>query len=244
MKKNILTILLVFTLTTLSAQPRSGIMPPPPATPSIVVESRHGEVFQVYINGDLMNNAPRTQVIVDNLDGYMQEVIVVLSHPARKAAILQAFATQEGTIVLVDYDVRSQRLNLHAPQQDAYLYGEQPVVTPPTVHMPTTPPVVVPQQPVTVSDAWVDEMIELINRQSFDKEKLATARGLLSNGLPFTTTQIARIATTMTFSSAQVDFLKDAYLHCYDRENYERALAILTFSSDRQKVRTYIASLR
>ena len=247
MKKLLLTLLALLSLSTLSAQPRGShvsIQTPPPATPSIVFESRHGETFQVYLNGDLMNNVPRTQVVVDNLDGYMQEAIVILTHPARKAAIIQVFATLEGTPVFVNYDDRNQQLNLQTTQREDYLYEEQPAVMPPTPSIPPTPPVIEPPAPATVSDAWVDEMIVLINRQSFDKEKLTTARGLLSNGLPFTAAQIARITSTMTFSSTQVDFLKDAYLHCYDPENYEHALAVLTFSTDRQKVRTYIASLR
>lgn len=247
MKKLLLTLLVLLSLSTLSAQPRGShgsIQTPPPATPSIVFESRYGETFQVYLNGDLMNNVPRTQVVVDNLDGYMQEAIVILTHPARKAAIIQVFATMEGTPVFVNYDDRNQQLSLQTTHRDDYVYDGQPAVMPPTPSIPPTSPVIEPPAPATVSDAWVDEMIVLINRQSFDKEKLSTARGLLSNGLPFTAAQIARITSTMTFSSTQVDFLKDAYLHCYDPENYEHALAVLTFSTDRQKVRTYIASLR
>lgn len=246
MKKLLLTLLSLLSLSTLSAQPRgshASIQTPPPATPSIVFESRYGETFQVYLNGDLMNNVPRTQVVVDNLDGYMQEAIVVLTHPARKAAIIQVFATLEGTPVFVNYDDQNQQLSLQTTHRDDYIYDDgQPAVMPPATSIPPTPPVIEPPAPATVSDAWVDEMIVLINRQSFDKEKLTTARGLLSNGLPFTAAQIARITGTMTFGSTQVDFLKDAYLHCYDPENYEHALAVLTFSSDRQKVRTYIAT--
>ena len=237
MKKLFLTLFAVLSLATLSAQPHGNrhnnhgsVPPPPPATPSIIVEAQQGETFQVYVNGDLVNNVPKSQVVVDQLDNQMQDIIVVLNHPSRKAGIIQAYATVEGTRVTVSYDPRAHRMLLYTPR------------TPPTPPTPPAPPVV--EEPATVSDAWVDEMVAIINAQSFDNEKLTTAKGLLTNGRPFTVDQIIRITRTMTYSTSQVEFLKAAYRHCIDPENYERALAILTFSSDRQKVRKYIDSLR
>ena len=258
MKKLFLTLFAVLSLATLSAQPHGNrhnnhgsVPPPPPATPSIIVEAQQGETFQVYVNGDLVNNVPKNQVVVDQLDNQMQDIIVVLNHPARKAGIIQAYASVEGTPVTVSYDPRNRRMFLYTNRQSVAPGGPHHSVTPPTpsTHptrttppMPPAPPVV--EEPATVSDAWVDEMVSIIEAQSFDNEKLVTAKGLLTNGRPFTVDQIVRITRTMTFASSQVDFLKAAYIHCIDRENYERALAILTFSSDRQKVRKYIDSLR
>ena len=115
-------------------------------------------------------------------------------------------------------------------------------VTPPT---PPTPPSINPpaiEEPAIASDQWVDEMVDILKGQSFDSEKLNTAKGLLNNGLPLTASQIARIAQTLDFASSQVDFLKAAYSHCYDPQNYERALSVLTFSSDRETVRNYIST--
>ena len=257
MKKVLLTLLAVFTLTALSAQPNGihhnnpGSAPQHLATPSIIVESHHGETFFVYLNGDLMNNVPKTQVVVDKLNNQIQDIIVVLNHPAHKAGIIQAFASVEGTRVSVSYDPRDHRMFLYTDRQNGAA-GTSGYGTPSTPSTPTTPPasggttIVKPANPakLTVSDAWVDEMIGLINQQSFENEKLSTAKGLLSNKLPFTSDQIARIAGALKFGTAQVDFLKAAYTRCYDRDNYERAIAVLTFASDRKKVRTYIESLR
>lgn len=218
-----------------------GSFPPPPQAPSILVQAQNHETFQVYVDGDLINNVPNQEVLVSNLDTRLHEVVVVLTHPARKAAVTQLYATAPSPIILVSYDMHRQQMLLYAPQvgDNSHRHGQhhhQSSFTPPT------PPMI--EEPVTASDQWVDEMVAILKGQSFDSEKLTTAKGLLNNGLPLTASQIARIAQTFDFGSSQVDFLKAAYSHCFDPQNYERALAILTFSSDRESVRTFINTLR
>ena len=223
-----------------------GSFPPPPQAPSILVQSQNHETFQVYVDGDLINNIPNQEVLVNNLDSRLHEVVVVLTHPARKAAVTQLYASTPSPIILVSYDMHRQQMLLYAPQvgdnspRHGHHHHQSSLITPPT---PPTPPIVI-DEPVTASDQWVDEMVAILKGQSFDSEKLNTAKGLLNNGLPLTASQIARIAQTFDFGSSQVDFLKAAYSHCFDPQNYERALAILTFSSDRESVRTFISTLR
>lgn len=218
-----------------------GSFPPPPQAPSILVQAQNHETFQVYVDGDLINNVPNQEVLVSNLDTRLHEVVVVLTHPARKAAVTQLYATAPSPIILVSYDMHRQQMLLYAPQvgDNSPRHGQhhhQSSFTPPT------PPMI--EEPATATDQWVDEMVAILKGQSFDSEKLTTAKGLLNNGLPLTASQIARIAQTFDFGSSQVDFLKAAYSHCFDPQNYERALAILTFSSDRESVRTFINTLR
>ena len=199
----------------------------------------------MYVDGDLINNVPNQEVLVSNLDTRLHEVVVVLTHPARKAAVTQLYATAPSPIILVSYDMHRQQMLLYAPQvgdnspRHGQHHHQSSFSIPPT---PPTPPII--EEPVTASDQWVDEMVAILKGQSFDSEKLSTAKGLLNNGLPLTASQIARIAQTFDFGSSQVDFLKAAYSHCFDPQNYERALAILTFSSDRESVRTFINTLR
>ena len=206
----------------------------------------------MYIDGDLVNNMPNSEVLINNLDTRLHEVIVVLTHPAHKASATQLYADIPSPIVTVSYDMRRQQMllytsqtggnypgNGHNPHHDGnhrHTHGTTP--TPPSIN----PPVI--EEPATVTDQWVNEMIAIIKRQSFDSEKLTASKGLLNNGLPLTTEQIARIAQTLDFGSSQVDFLKAAYSHCYDPQNYELALTVLTFSSDRETVRNYISTLR
>ena len=255
MKRLSLILALLLIGTALSAQPRGkhhhhNATAQRHATPSILVQAQHGEMFQVYVDGDLINQVPLAEVLVDRLDTRLHDVIIVLTHPARKAAATQLYAALDPVpTLLVDYDMRRQQMLLFSsqnhgtPPQQGHMPHQHILPTPPT---PPADPVIIPQaiaidEPVTVSDQWVNEMIAIINNQSFDSEKLSTAKGLLSNGKPFTASQIARIGQTLEFNNSQVDFLKAAYHHCIDPENYERALSILSFSNDRQSLRDYIS---
>ena len=250
MKKGPLT-LLVFTFyllasITLSAQTYGthnhnphGSFPPPPQAPSILVQAQNHETFQVYIDGDLVNNVPNQEVLIRNLDSRLHEVVVILAHPAHKAAVTQLYASTPSPIILVSYDMHRQQLLLYNPQPSDY-HSHHGHHSHHHDYRTPTPPVI--EEPTTVSDTWVDEMVDIIKGQSFDSEKLTAAKGLLNNGLPLTASQIARIAQTLDFGSSQVDFLKAAYSHCFDPQNYERALSVLTFSSDRETVRNYIST--
>lgn len=267
MKPFALFILSFLAVCTLSAQPRTGISHPNPghhtlATPTIIVVAQHAENFYVYLNGDLVNETPSSRVVIDRLDNRPQQLIVVLNMPARKADMVEVYPSPEGTEVSVEYNQRLHQLSLLVPQQYAtqnrpYRPAGQPhnrfhnpntaqptFPTHPTPLTPSTPSTPFINEPSTVSDTWVDEMVEILNSQSFDSEKLIIAKSLLNNGLPFKATQIERIARTFDFTTSQVDFLKEAYTHCYDPENYERALSVLTFISDREKVRSHIESLQ
>lgn len=250
MKKRPLT-LLVFTFyllasITLSAQTYGthnhnphGSFPPPPQAPSILVQAQNHETFQVYIDGDLVNNVPNQEVLIRNLDSRLHEVVIILTHPTHKAAVTQLYASTPSPIILVSYDMHRQQLLLYNPQPSDY-HSHHGHHSHQHDYGTPTPPVI--EEPATVSDTWVNEMVDIIKGQSFDSEKLTTAKGLLNNGLPLTASQIARIAQTLDFGSSQVDFLKAAYSHCFDPQNYERALTVLTFSSDRETVRNYIST--
>lgn len=228
MKRLALLLLTMTVACTLAAQPVGKPNPfhrhkpafKPIPSPTIIVQAQNTENFYVYLNGDLINETPRSQVVIDRLDDNLHEVIIVLNQPARKAIVMEVYADISGTILTVDYSHRNNQLTVTAPENRMAV----PV-------------------PQVVSDEWVDEMVGILNDQSFDTERSQTAKGLLNNGLPFTTNQIARIASTFSFSTGKVEFLKLAYTHCINPENYERALAVLTFSNDRQEVRDYINSL-
>ncbi len=216
-----------------------GTFPPPPQAPSILVQSQNHETFQVYIDGDLVNNVPNQEVLIRNLDSRLHEVVVILTHPAHKAAVTQLYASNPSPIILVSYDMHRQQLLLYNPQPSDYHSHHRHHSHQPNYGTPNPPTI---EEPAVASDQWVDEMVSILKGQSFDSEKLTTAIGLLNNGFPLTASQIARIAQTLDFGSSQVDFLKAAYTHCFDPQNYEHALAVLTFSSDRETVRNYIST--
>ena len=82
MKKLILLSTALLLVGILSAQPRGTHHNSTTPTPSILIQAQQNETFQVYVNGDLINNIPKSEVLVNNLDTRLHEVVVILSHPA------------------------------------------------------------------------------------------------------------------------------------------------------------------
>ena len=83
----------------------------PIPTPTIIVQAQNAESFYVYLNGDLVNEVPRTQVVIDRLDNNPQEIIVVLNHPVRKAAAVDV----QGTTPTTQEHTTPNSLQSHSP---------------------------------------------------------------------------------------------------------------------------------
>ena len=256
MKRVIATLLLTLAaLASLAQNARPGDRPgavPPPARYTVNFESRHGESFSVFIDGELQNRMPQTRVMVNNISGSTHEVIVVLKRPAEKAATLALRPGEPNVTVAVNYDRRLERLYLYTPEhnrpQDDVLAQwrnrkptqDQPAVAP----APGQPPVPPAEPAVRVStDDEVDSMVVRMKQQPFDSDRLALGKVIVASA-NLTAAHIARLAKTIDFSQTQVEFLKYAYAYCMDKPNYHQAVEVLTFSSDKKKVLDYIATQR
>lgn len=84
-------------------------------------------------------------------------------------------------------------------------------------------------------------MVARMRKQTFDSDRLALGKVIVASS-DLTAGQVARLAETLEFTSSQVDFLKYAYPYCVDKVNYNIAVDVLTFSSDKKKVMDYITS--
>lgn len=204
-------------------------------------ESYNGESYMVFIDGDAVNSTPQSRVMVNDLSDRRHEVVVVLRRPAQKAAVLQLQPGEPNIRVTVTYDARTETLSLYTPShnraEDVYTrHGE------PHHHVP---PVVPPADPNfhPATEADMQGMIERMKGQSFDSDKLALGKVIVASS-SLTAEQIGRLAETISFSSTQVEFLEYAYPYCVDKMNYYKAVDVLAFSSDKQKVLEYIATLR
>lgn len=219
---------------------------PPPTRYNVSFESQHGETFSVFVNGDLQNRMPQSRVLVTDIGDQTHEVVVVLKRPAEKAAVLMLRPGEPNVTVNVNYDVRQEMLHLFTPaynrpdgERPRHARHERPQVPPANnAYEPYVPEV---QSPRQATDDDVDMMVLQLKAQSFDNERLALAKTLVSSAM-FTSAQIARMAQTIDFSNSQVDFLKYAYSYCSDPQGYARAIEVLTFSSDKRKVTDYIAT--
>lgn len=220
---------------------------------NVTFESRHGEAFSVYIDGNLVNRMPQGRVLVNNISRQVHEVVVVLRRPADKAAVMRFIPGEVNAVVNVDYDVHTEYLHLYtAPcnrPDDNPSHGG-PHVRAATPNVPQSVfdgndvVMIVGDMPSQLaSDEEVDAMVAQLKAESFDSDRLALARTLIATSL-FSSAQIARLAQTIDFSNSQVEFLKHAYHRCSDPRNYSRAIEVLTFSTDRKKVNDYIATQR
>ncbi len=239
--------MLVFAAGLLYAQPGRPGSVPPPTRYNVSFESHHGEIFSVFVDGDLMNRMPQSRVIVNDIGDQTHEVVVVLKRPSEKAAVLMLRPGEPNVTVNVDYDARQELLYLYTPaynrpdgDRDRRFRRERPEAPPVGGYEPYTPAEPTHRQ---ATDDDVDMMVLQLKAQSFDNERLVLAKTLVSSAL-FTSAQIARMAQTIDFSNSQVDFLKYAYQYCSDPQGYGRAIEVLTFSSDKKKVSDYIATQR
>lgn len=221
---------------------------------TVSFESQHDEVFSVFIDGNIMNRMPQNRVLVSDLTDQMHEVVVVLRRPTQKAAVLQLVPGEPNIKVTISYDVHNDAFILNTPSCNRAGEHEVPrpvsvvhpaVVPPPPVHPMEQPPHNPPyQEPVAVrhaSDKEVDAMVARMRKQTFDSDRLALGKVIVASS-DLTAGQVARLAETLEFTSSQVDFLKYAYPYCVDKANYNIAVDVLTFSSDKKKVMDYITS--
>ncbi len=227
---------------------------PRPTRNTVSFESRGGETFSVFVDGDLMNRMPQNRVMVSDLDNQTHEVVVVLRRPAQKAAVVNLRLAEPNAVVSVSYDQRADVLDLQTssrnisserpaprprPAAGGNHGGNQTVVQQVIVQHPPQPPA--PPEALGASEEQLAGMIARMKAQSFDNDRLALGKVIVASS-NLTALQIARLAETIDFSSSQVDFLKYAFHYCVDPVNYYKTTDVLTFSSDKKKVLDYIAT--
>ena len=108
--------------------------------------------------------------------------------------------------------------------------------TPPTTPTPPTPPV---NQPFSEQEFQI--AYNTVSTQTFESDKLMVAKQVVSSR-PVLTSQIARLTKLFDFENTKLDFLKYAYHHCFDPQNYYTTYNLLSFSSSKKELKNYIAT--
>ncbi len=251
MKKTL--IVLVATLMAVGAVAQQVTVKNKPEAPtrhSVSFEARQGETFVVYFDGELMNRMPRSRVQLDDVAVKSHEVVVVSKRPVEKAAVLYLTPRDEKVVVNVNYDSRLEQLYLYTPSHNRSDYEEGLRLAlngakgdkADKLKLVAVEDVAVDEVP-EVTDSVLVEILQQLRGQSFDSDRLALAKVLVTS-YSLTARQIGRMTSTIDFSNSQVDFLKYAYVYCRDKGNYYDAVEVLTFSSDKRKVIDYIATQR
>lgn len=224
---------------------------------SVQFESKRGETFTVFIDGLPVNRMPQSRVLATDVSGQEHEVVVVLKRPTDRAAVLSLNPVEASVSVNVTYDEAQERLYLYTAaanrgrNRNDYDVSQALDGANTSMRSSRRRPEAAerPQEPVAADTAAVeapdDEAINLLilqmRERAFSDDRVALGKTLVA-ATPMTADQIARLAATIDYSSAQVDFLKYAYDYCLDPANYSRAVDVLSFSSDKRKVLEYIAT--
>lgn len=87
------------------------------------------------------------------------------------------------------------------------------------------------------------DFLYTLKNQSFDSDKLSIARQALRDNY-FDTYQIREVMSIMDFEKNRVDFAKDAYANCLDKQNYFRVNDAFEFSSSIRELEDYIFTSR
>ncbi|MBR1550552.1 MAG: DUF4476 domain-containing protein [Bacteroidales bacterium] len=245
MKKIFVLIAVCLAMAGAMAQPGHHGRAPRPQVYSVSFQSQHGESFNVFVDGELMNRMPQSRVMVSDVTDRTHEVVVILKRPVQKAAVLQLLPGEPSVVVNVNYDERTESLSLYTPSHNR-ADGRQVnyVPAPAPQRMAPVPPASEPPMEPEVRRATEEDVAAMVVRmknQSFDSDRLALGKVIVASS-NLTAAQIARLAETIDFSSSQVEFLKYAYNYCIDKPNYYTTVDVLTFSSDKKKVLDYIAT--
>lgn len=99
------------------------------------------------------------------------------------------------------------------------------------------PPAISAPAPVPLGKAAFEGLLKQLQRLSFSDEQLTLAREAARGGAFFTSDQVGQLMRTSAFGDNQVRLAAALYPHVVDPQNFAQLASILTFESDRQKLR-------
>ncbi|MBO6051018.1 MAG: DUF4476 domain-containing protein [Bacteroidales bacterium] len=199
--------------------PAPGQQHPHQQLHTLVLNANNGEEFVVYVDGDIVNRKAMSSVLVHNLNNQPHDIYVVLKRPVDKITVMRYFPDMIVENCMVSYNIQTRNLELTMMQ---------PQAVPPQ-----------PNLPHICSYEEVEQMYNLLKKESFDDTRLSMAKNMVSHQ-HLAAHQIKRLAESFTFDSNKLAFLKYAYAYCVDQQNYYVCLEVLTFSSDKENLMRYI----
>lgn len=115
----------------------------------------------------------------------------------------------------------------------------------PTIQFPPSTQVDVVLEPaqVNMNDTDFSQALSVIEKQSFESNKLTTAKQVVANNL-LSVEQIMKICKLFSFENTKLDFAKSAYDHCIDKERYYLMNDVLEYSSSKDELDRFISSQR
>lgn len=91
------------------------------------------------------------------------------------------------------------------------------------------------------TDADVDVMVNKIESESFKDERMDRAK-FVTMGYCFVSEQVIELMDAFWFEDEKLEIAKHLYKQTTDRNNYDLVVDALTYKSDRDELRAYIAN--
>ena len=186
---------------------------------TVAFTAEHGELFVVYVDGDIVNRKAASSVLVQNLTPQPHDIFVVLKRPVDKIAMIRYLPNMLVENIFVSYNAMTGMLELKSMQPQ-----------------PVTPQV---QPPHICTFEEVERMYNALKKESFDDTRLSLAKTMVTNNR-MAAHQIKHLAESFTFDNNKLAFLKYAYAYCIDQQNYYECAEVLTFSSDKENLLRFI----
>ncbi|MBR1990923.1 MAG: DUF4476 domain-containing protein [Bacteroidales bacterium] len=112
---------------------------------------------------------------------------------------------------------------------------QQPVI----VEMPVPEPAPAMPVPQACSPEKFSQIKNMVSQQAFEDDKMGVAKQATRNTF-LSVNQIIEIAKLFSFEDNRLDYLKFAYDHCFDRENYYLANSVLTYKSSKEELNDFL----
>lgn len=145
------------------------------------------------------------------------------------------------------YHPQSNSHNHYNRNRSVTVISHRPVVRPvvrPVIQVNIPAPRPVCMEPVPGNPVFnFRDFIYTLRNQRFESDRLSIARQGLYNNY-FDTYQIKEVLSLLEYEESRLEFAKDAYYNCVDKQNYYRINDMFRFSSSIHQLEEYIYARR
>lgn len=213
-----------------------------PMTGTLNIFNDSQEPFYVYLNGQLQNNEPKTNFRIEKLTQRYYTLKIIFANSNLKPV-------SKNRITIMDYfgynfmeTAYRIKINPKNNQTKLNFYSETPILPditqPNIVYIPDQPYAIrtepLPSTACEMNNSNFKETLKEIKKEILDENKLPMTESLLLNNF-FSSKQIADLALCFTFDKSRIIFVKEAYKHCIDVQNYyliQDTFSFLTYKNE------------
>ena len=229
----------------------------------IVLKTKHNTPLKVIIDGQLVStNSPLVDIKnvpsgyhslkvfrpVNLYYGYNEEALFMGNIFLPENTITKALVKNHKIMIVEQTALIPEPQNVvynYMPNHNAYVppaYGcNNPPHTICQIQEPVYEEPVV--EPFPMSDKDFADLKNAINNEWFSDGKLIVFKQAVNAGNLFTSNQVAELIGLYDFSSEQIKVAKLAYKNTLDKEKYYKVFNALQWTSAKQELNNYIASL-